>query len=262
VSILQANGWILKPNGFAAQPRMARESSYDTRRRRSTFARPEPAHRRPRAGVRRRPGDAVAQGRVAAVMQTGGALQDLTIAETLQMTASLYREPRPVPEVLERAGLAGIADRLVGKYSGGEQQRVGARYIRFTSCDLRVLTDQPTQPIPLHDPASRRQANWLAGPKRWRLPQRAVGAVAVAMVDVLGQYRPQLPAAQDQRPIQYLPADRAHPALRVGVGSRRPHRRAQHLDPLGGEDGVERGGELRPGRGAATGSGRHGLRAP
>ena len=38
--------------------------------------------------------------------------------------------------------------------------------------------------------------------------------------------------------------NRAYPALRVGVGPWRPHRRAQHLDPLGREDRVERGDEL------------------
>jgi hypothetical protein len=101
--------------------------------------------------------------------------------------------------------------------------------------------DQPTKAISSHDPPSRHQNNELAGPK-WRcLPQGAVRAVTVVMVDLLGQHAPQLPAAQDQHPIQHLPANRAHPALGVGVGPRRPHRRAQHLDPLGSDDGVEGG---------------------
>jgi hypothetical protein len=99
------------------------------------------------------------------------------------------------------------------------------------SCDLRVLMDQPTKVISSHHPPRRRQNNGLAGLEWRRLPQRAVWAVAVVMVDILGQYRPQLPAAQDQHPIQDLPPNRAHPPLRVGVGPRRPHRRAQHLDP-------------------------------
>jgi hypothetical protein len=43
---------------------------------------------------------------------------------------------------------------------------------------------------------------------------------------------------------KHLAADRAHPPLRIGVGPRRPHRCAQHLDPLGGNGRVERGGEL------------------
>jgi hypothetical protein len=45
-----------------------------------------------------------------------------------------------------------------------------------------------------------------------------VRAVAVVVVNVLGQYSLQLPASQDQHPVQYLPPDGAHPALRVGIG--------------------------------------------
>ena len=64
------------------------------------------------------------------------------------------------------------------------------------------------------------------------------------MVGVLGQHRHQLPTSQDQRPVQHLPPNRAHPPLRIGVRTRSPHRCAQHLDRLGGKDRVKRGGEL------------------
>ena len=65
---------------------------------------------------------------------------------------------------------------------------------RFMSCDLRILMDQPTEPISSHDPPSRHQTTGVAGPEWWCLPQGAVRAVAVVMVDILGQHRPQLPA--------------------------------------------------------------------
>jgi hypothetical protein len=113
--------------------------------------------------------------------------------------------------------------------------------IRFASCDLHVLMDQPTEAISPHDPCRRRQDNWHAGSEWRRLPQGAVRSVQVVMVDVLGQHRPQLPAAQDQHPIQHLTPNRAHPPLRIGIRPRRPDRRHEHLDRLGGEDGVERG---------------------
>src|SRR6266550_6603986 len=70
------------------------------------------------------PSAAVSRGLVSAVLQTGGLLKDLTVRETVRLTASLYAEPRPVDEVLERAGITHLANRLVGKCSGGEQQRV------------------------------------------------------------------------------------------------------------------------------------------
>ncbi|MBU8856423.1 MULTISPECIES: ABC transporter ATP-binding protein [unclassified Micromonospora] len=89
------------------------------------------------------PADAVRLGRVAAVMQTGGLLKDLTVAETVRMTAHFYGHTRPVTEVLERAGIAGIADRAVGRCSGGQQQRLRFALALLPDPDLMVL-DEPT----------------------------------------------------------------------------------------------------------------------
>ncbi|MFI7212787.1 ABC transporter ATP-binding protein [Micromonospora maritima] len=102
---------------------------------------------RPDAGTVRlfggTPADAVRHGRVAAVMQTGGLLKDLTVAETVRMTAHFYGHTRPVTEVLERAGIAEIADRPVGKCSGGQQQRLRFALALLPDPDLMVL-DEPT----------------------------------------------------------------------------------------------------------------------
>src|SRR5215469_3707766 len=61
---------------------------------------------RPNAGtVRvygRKPVEAVARGEVSAVMQTGGLLKDLTVAETVRVTATLFPHARPTAEVLDR----------------------------------------------------------------------------------------------------------------------------------------------------------------
>ncbi|SBT65044.1 ABC-2 type transport system ATP-binding protein [Micromonospora sediminicola] len=102
---------------------------------------------RPDAGTVRlfggTPADAVRLGRVAAVMQTGGLLKDLTVAETVRMTAHFYGHTRPVTEVLERAGIAEIADRPVGRCSGGQQQRLRFALALLPDPDLMVL-DEPT----------------------------------------------------------------------------------------------------------------------
>ena len=127
----------------------------------------------------------------------------------------------------------------------GPAESLWVPVIRFMSCDLRILMDQPAESIASDNPSSQRDDRWFGGPKRWGLPQRPVRAVAVVTVGVLGQHRPQLPAAEYQHPIQYLPADHAHPPLGVGIRPWRPHRRARHPDPRGSKDGVERGGELR-----------------
>jgi hypothetical protein len=50
---------------------------------------------------------------------------------------------------------------------------------------------------------------------------------------------------EDEHPVQHLPPNGANPPLRIGLRPRRSHRRAQHRQSLGGEDGVEYGGELR-----------------
>ncbi|MCB2177868.1 MAG: ABC transporter ATP-binding protein [Actinomycetales bacterium] len=89
------------------------------------------------------PRHAVAHGLVAAVMQTGGLLKDLTVRDTLRYTASLFADTAPVDEVLEVSGIASIADRKVGKCSGGEQQRLRFAMALLPDPALLVL-DEPT----------------------------------------------------------------------------------------------------------------------
>jgi ABC-2 type transport system ATP-binding protein len=89
------------------------------------------------------PRQAITRGLVSAVMQTGGLLKDLTVAETVQYTASLFAQSRAASEVLSRAGITQIADRPVGKCSGGEQQRLRFAMALVSDPELLVL-DEPT----------------------------------------------------------------------------------------------------------------------
>ncbi|MGW5513305.1 ABC transporter ATP-binding protein [Nocardia africana] len=102
---------------------------------------------RPDAGTARilggPPAEAVAAGRVSAVLQSGGLLPDLTVGETVRVVAALHRNPRPAGEVLVRAGIDGIADRMVGKCSGGQQQRLRFALALLPDPDLLIL-DEPT----------------------------------------------------------------------------------------------------------------------
>jgi hypothetical protein len=90
--------------------------------------------------------------------------------------------------------------------------------IRFTLGDLRVLMDQPTESIPSRNPSAWQDDMWFGGPERWRLPQGAVRAVAVAMVGILGQYSLQLPAPEDEHPVQHLPPNSADPSAHPRPG--------------------------------------------
>jgi ABC-2 type transport system ATP-binding protein len=89
------------------------------------------------------PRQAVARGLVSAVMQTGGLLKELTVRETVELTAALFAHTRPVAEVLDRAGITEIADRRAGKCSGGQQQRLRFAMALLPEPDLLVL-DEPT----------------------------------------------------------------------------------------------------------------------
>ena len=86
---------------------------------------------------------AVARGLVSAVLQSGGLLKDLTVRETVELTASLFAEKRPVDEALERAGIRDLARRKVGLCSGGEQQRLRFAMALVSDPALLIL-DEPT----------------------------------------------------------------------------------------------------------------------
>jgi ABC-2 type transport system ATP-binding protein len=89
------------------------------------------------------PPQAIRRGLVSAVMQTGGLLRDLTVGETALYTASLFAQSAEVPAALRRAGIAEIADRRVGKCSGGEQQRLRFAMALLSDPELLIL-DEPT----------------------------------------------------------------------------------------------------------------------
>jgi ABC-2 type transport system ATP-binding protein len=103
------------------------------------------------------PRQAIARGLVSAVMQTGGLLKDLTVRETVQYTASLFADTRPVAEVMADAGITEIADRKVQKCSGGEQQRLRFAMALLSDPAL-LLLDEPTTGMDVEG----RRAFWSA----------------------------------------------------------------------------------------------------
>jgi len=89
------------------------------------------------------PAAAVAGGRVAAMLQTGELIRDLSVRELVQMIAALYPAPRDVDAVLETAGLTALAGQRTQKLSGGERQRVRFAAALASGAALLVL-DEPT----------------------------------------------------------------------------------------------------------------------
>jgi len=103
------------------------------------------------------PEAAVDAGGVSAMLQTGSLIRDLSVRELVTVMASLYREPLPVDEALDLAGIAALAGRRTQKLSGGETQRVRFAVAIVADPDLLVL-DEPTVAM---DVESRR-AFWAA----------------------------------------------------------------------------------------------------
>ena len=89
------------------------------------------------------PTSAIHAGRISAVLQTGGLLGDLKVEETVQLIAAMYANHAPIEDVMERAGLTGIAKQMVSKCSGGEQQRLRFALALLPEPDIIVL-DEPT----------------------------------------------------------------------------------------------------------------------
>jgi ABC-2 type transport system ATP-binding protein len=103
------------------------------------------------------PREAIAHGLVSAVMQTGGLLKDLTVRETVAYVASLFASTQSVDAVLDVAGITGLADRKVGKCSGGEQQRLRFALALLPDPAL-LLLDEPTTGMDVEG----RRAFWQA----------------------------------------------------------------------------------------------------
>ncbi|MFL4948352.1 ATP-binding cassette domain-containing protein [Streptomyces sp. MMS24-I31] len=98
------------------------------------------------------PQQAVRAGRVAAVLQSGGLLPDLTVEATVRMLGSLH-PGADAEHVMTRAGITALRHRRVAECSGGEQQRLRFAVALLSDPDFLVL-DEPTAGM---DVAARRE---------------------------------------------------------------------------------------------------------
>ncbi|MBM9507737.1 ABC transporter ATP-binding protein [Actinacidiphila acididurans] len=101
------------------------------------------------------PAKAIAAGRVGAMLQSGGLMEDVTVRELVGLACDLHPRAYPVDRVLKDAGIDGIGDRKVNKLSGGQEQRVRFAMATAGANDLIVL-DEPTVGMDV----TARQAFW------------------------------------------------------------------------------------------------------
>ncbi|MEU8029535.1 ABC transporter ATP-binding protein [Streptomyces sp. NPDC049099] len=101
------------------------------------------------------PREAIVAGRVGAMLQSGGLMDEVTVEELVKLGCSLHPKPYKAADVMARAGIAQIADRKVNKLSGGQAQRVRFALATAGDSDLIIL-DEPTTGMDV----SARQAFW------------------------------------------------------------------------------------------------------
>ncbi len=101
------------------------------------------------------PREAIVGGRVGAMLQSGGLMDEVTVGELVKLACDLHPKPFRVQDVLARAGISPIADRKVNKLSGGQAQRVRFALATAGDSDLIVL-DEPTTGMDV----SARQSFW------------------------------------------------------------------------------------------------------
>lgn len=104
------------------------------------------------------PGQAVAQGRVGAMLQTGsgsGLPPGVRVEQALRLVRRLYRRPAPFDVVVERAGIGSLLGRPTHRLSGGQAQSV--RFALAIAGDPElVFLDEPTAAMDV----AGRQAFW------------------------------------------------------------------------------------------------------
>lgn len=99
-------------------------------------------------------GGASFRDRIGIVTQQSAIERELTVREALTHVGSWYSRPRPVDEMIERAGLGEKADARIKTLSGGQRRRLDLAAALVGTPDL-VFLDEPTTGF---DPAARREA--------------------------------------------------------------------------------------------------------
>ncbi|WP_037579853.1 ABC transporter ATP-binding protein [Phaeacidiphilus oryzae] len=103
------------------------------------------------------PRQAITDGRVGAMLQSGGLMPEVTVREMVALGCDLHPRGHRVDEIMKRAGIDDIGDRKVDRLSGGQTQRVRFALAIAGDNDLVVL-DEPTTGMDV----TSRQSFWTS----------------------------------------------------------------------------------------------------
>jgi ABC-2 type transport system ATP-binding protein len=101
------------------------------------------------------PRQAIMDGRVGVMLQSGGLMPDVKVRELISFACNIHPRGYSVDQVLKTAGITELADRMVDRLSGGQEQRVRFALATAGDSDLIVL-DEPTTGMDV----TARQAFW------------------------------------------------------------------------------------------------------
>jgi ABC-2 type transport system ATP-binding protein len=110
------------------------------------------------------PAQAVAGGRVGAMLQDAGLPQGVTVAELIGLIRGLYPEPLSLADALRICDLDDVAGRRVERLSGGQRQRLRLALAVAGNPELLVL-DEPTAALDVEARRAfwQRVRVWVAG---------------------------------------------------------------------------------------------------
>src|SRR5256714_5831580 len=91
---------------------------------------------------------------IGVVLQSSAMYETLTVAESLELFAGYYSQPRPVDEVVEVVGLREKRDERVRRLSGGQRRRLDLGLALVGDPELIFLDEPPTG----FDPRARPRA--------------------------------------------------------------------------------------------------------